>query len=302
MIAIVIPYYKISFFEKLLKSLIEQTNKNFNVYIGDDASLEDPRDILGKYKNQLNLVYKKFNENFGSKSLVKQWERCINLIEDEEWIMLLGDDDFLECNVIDNFYKQYDTFKNKSNLVRFATKTQYIETSELTRTFLHPKWETAEQSFYRKFKGKTRSSLSEHIFTRKAYNKFKFTEFPLAWHSDDKAWLDFPDKLPIYTINEAVVIISVSNKSISGGGSISNPHLKFKAQKLFYKSLLRNRSYNFSSNMYADITRGFEYVSIRINDFKISDWMFTNKCYIFKLDIISLLKFNKRGLGRLIRR
>lgn len=38
MLAIVIPYYKITFFEDTLESLAHQTDKRFKVYIGDDAS------------------------------------------------------------------------------------------------------------------------------------------------------------------------------------------------------------------------------------------------------------------------
>ena len=45
MLAIVIPYYKYTFFEETLLSLQNQTNKKFNVYIGDDASPENPLDL-----------------------------------------------------------------------------------------------------------------------------------------------------------------------------------------------------------------------------------------------------------------
>lgn len=38
MLAIVIPYYKYTFFEATLISLKNQTDKRFNVYVGNDAS------------------------------------------------------------------------------------------------------------------------------------------------------------------------------------------------------------------------------------------------------------------------
>lgn len=41
MLAIVIPYYKLTFFEETLQSLANQSDKRFKVYIGDDASPED---------------------------------------------------------------------------------------------------------------------------------------------------------------------------------------------------------------------------------------------------------------------
>ena len=42
MLAIIIPYFKLLFFEETLQSLAIQTDKRFKVYIGDDASPEDP--------------------------------------------------------------------------------------------------------------------------------------------------------------------------------------------------------------------------------------------------------------------
>ena len=46
MLAIIIPYYKLTFFEDTLESLANQTDKLFKVYIGDDASPENPTDLL----------------------------------------------------------------------------------------------------------------------------------------------------------------------------------------------------------------------------------------------------------------
>ncbi len=58
MLAIIVPYYKYSFFESTLQSLAAQTNKNFKVYIGDDCSPENPADLLEKYKSRINFISK----------------------------------------------------------------------------------------------------------------------------------------------------------------------------------------------------------------------------------------------------
>ena len=104
MLAIVIPYYKINFFGATLESLANQTNKQFKVYIGDDASLDNPKELLDKYQDQFNFVYQKFEENLGGISLVQQWNRCIALSSNEDWIIILGDDDVLESNCVESFY------------------------------------------------------------------------------------------------------------------------------------------------------------------------------------------------------
>ena len=55
MLAIVIPYYKIRFFEATLISLALQTDKRFKVYIGNDAGNEDPSRLLEQFKNQFDF-------------------------------------------------------------------------------------------------------------------------------------------------------------------------------------------------------------------------------------------------------
>ena len=91
MLAIVIPYYKILFFEETLKSLANQTNQDFKVYICNDASPESPESLLNKYTNKFDFEYFKYDNNLGSISLVKHWERCIKKLQNESWLMILGE-------------------------------------------------------------------------------------------------------------------------------------------------------------------------------------------------------------------
>jgi len=84
MLAIVIPYYKITFFWATLQSLANQTNKQFKVYIGDDASLDNPTLLLQQFQDQFEFIYHRFETNIGSVSLVQQWNRCIDMSENEE--------------------------------------------------------------------------------------------------------------------------------------------------------------------------------------------------------------------------
>ena len=52
-LAIIIPYYKIDFFEETLQSVAAQTNKNFTLYIGNDASPNSPLPLIQKYFKML---------------------------------------------------------------------------------------------------------------------------------------------------------------------------------------------------------------------------------------------------------
>ncbi|OAZ05413.1 glycosyltransferase family 2 protein [Flavobacterium succinicans] len=104
MLAIIIPYYKLTFFEATLQSLAAQTCQDFKVYIGDDASPEKPTELLEHFQGQFDFVYHRFEFNLGGVSLTQQWERCIALSDNEPWLMILGDDDVLGENVVEAFY------------------------------------------------------------------------------------------------------------------------------------------------------------------------------------------------------
>lgn len=247
MLAIVIPYYKKKFFRNTLYSLANQTDKRFRVYIGNDASPEDPTDIIEDYKDQIELTYKKFNENLGRKSLVGQWERCIDLINDEKWITILGDDDVYESNVVKEFYNRFSVIsKWEINVVRFATYVIDEDNQVIGKLCKHPKKEMAADFLIRKFKGKTRSTLSEYFFKVDTVTQVKFKDFPMAWSSDTLAVVEFSQNKFIYTINSATISFRLSAYNITGqGDSIYKNESWFR----FYTYLLENYDKQFSSEL-----------------------------------------------------
>lgn len=242
MLAIIIPYYKLTFFEFTIKSLASQTDQRFKVYIGDDNSLEKPIEILNKYKDQFDFEYTYFNKNLGGISLTKQWERSINLSQDEKWIMILGDDDVLGDNVVEEFYKNLDQVENeKISVIRFST-CNIDEKNEVTsQIYIHPKIENVIDFLFRE----KRSSLSEYVFKKDQVLEIGFKNFPLGWFSDLLAVLEFSEFGNIFTINTAILKIRVSDYSISG--SQSNLKLKSRATLEFYYYLIKNKSNHFSA-------------------------------------------------------
>jgi hypothetical protein len=60
MLTIIIAYYKLTFFEATLQSLVAQTSQDFKVYIGGDASPEDPAALLARFQDQFDFVYHRF--------------------------------------------------------------------------------------------------------------------------------------------------------------------------------------------------------------------------------------------------
>lgn len=293
MLAIVIPYFKLFFFEETLQSLANQTDKRFKVYIGDDASLNNPTHLLEKYRGQFDFVYHRFESNLGGTSLVKQWERCIAMIGEEEWIMILGDDDYFESNVVDSWYKYYYEFYKKSNVIRFASKAVDMRLNGIiSGSFTHPLWEKATDSYYRRFKGQTRSSLSEYVFSKESFLKYGFRDFPLAWHSDDAAWLDFSSDKPIYTIGESNIFIRHSYECISG--SNKNQDLKNIASEIFCIECIYPQLHLFVGDQRKDLLMYYE-TSIKNNrKLRFREWYKLICFYTSNFQFIQLLKCFRR--------
>lgn len=295
MLAIVIPYYKISYFDATLKSLSNQTDQRFKVYIGDDASPEKPNLLLEKYHHKFDFVYHRFEENLGGESLTMHWERCIELTANEPWIMILGDDDILSENVIECFYKNLPEIENsKSNLIRFATKSIDNVRNFVSKIYTNPILENASDSFYRKCLGQTRSSLSEYLFKRDIYLKYGFKNFPLAWHTDDFAWLEFSEHAPIYSINNAVISITVSNDSLSG--KKHNLIEKNNAEILFYKDLIQNKLNLFRSNQKNSILIELELAIKKFRKMTFAECRYISWLYLSNYLFFQFLKFIRRSI------
>lgn len=292
MLAIIIPFFKLTYFEAALQSLANQTDKRFKVYIGDDASPEDCYNLIGQFESQFDLHYHRFETNLGSKSLTQQWERCIALSEDEEWLMILGDDDYLGPNVIENWYKNYNEFNEQSSVVRFASKTVNEKTKSISATYKHPKLEMASDSYFRRLNGLTRSTLSEYVFSRKSYVKYRFHNFPLAWHSDDMAWLDFSDNKPIYSINEAELFIRESDISISG--KQNNLDKKNIATQLFYENSVTSKIELFSKEQKKVLFLNYEIAIKRNRKLNNSEWKCLFRFYLSNFQVIPVVKLIRR--------
>lgn len=295
MLAIVIPYYKRIFFPQTLQSLANQTDKRFKVYIGDDASPEPCDDLIAGFEGKFEFEYVRFDTNMGGKSLTRQWRRCIELTSDEEWLMILGDDDVLEPNCINAFYENINAVTtNDCHVVRFACKVIDADDQLILGPFRHPELETAADFYYRKVYNETRSSLSEYSFKRSAYEKFGFADYPLAWYSDDKAWIDFSQDKPILTINEAFVHVRLSEVNISGRED--NIEQKLDAASQFYGDVINPKSTVFSKHQAIVLLWFWEQTVKKHRKLKLNEWKKLFRHYIFYFRITAILKFCRRFL------
>ena len=191
-LAIVIPAYKPAFLDLALKSIAAQTDRDFVLYVGDDASPHDVKSVLAPYEGQFPLVYHRFPQNLGGKDLVGQWERCMGLVENENWIYLFSDDDVMPTDAVERFHAAVsgggEFFRFPLDTVDSEGNIQFVHTS-----FSAPKT-TAEDYLKGYLAGHRPSAACEYIFSKRLFREGPMVHFPLAWCSDIASWYSYASR------------------------------------------------------------------------------------------------------------
>src|SRR5690606_14948291 len=143
------------------------------------------------------------------------WDRCLSMMSQEQWFMILGDDDYLAPNVVAEFYRNQGV-ADQQNITVLKLSSAIIDESSIVLYEKKPEpyIKSSVGHFFDKFVHEGRSSLSEHFFRRSAYAKHGFKDLPFAWHSDDLALLEFSEYGYIMFLENAKCFVRVSEKSI----------------------------------------------------------------------------------------
>lgn len=237
-IAIVIPVYKSDFFEETFESIVAQTDMNFHVYIGNDAGDKRIEEIIHSSGSYENVTYHYFEDNLGQKSLTLHWSRCLDMVKDENWIWLFSDDDVMDDDCIENFRKTQlinpDTFIFKFDSIKFAGETLLKENN-------FPAKFSLDDFMKIKFNNTTESYAVEYIFNKALLRQTGgFSDYPLAWCSDDLFWIKCMLFSGVVTIPESLVYWRHSGQNISGRKNTAEiASQKMKACCMFMEDLIK---------------------------------------------------------------
>lgn len=283
-LAIVIPAYKSVFLAKTLQSLAEQTCKDFNVYIGNDAGDIEIETIVRSFENRLNIHYKYFEKNLGSASLVKQWERCFTLTQQEEWFWILPDDDYADPKCVELFYRElsnydFDVFRFN---VHFVTADEKIFKTNIQLAPLQSSYE----NLLEKLSFSRAGTVAEFIFRKKKFDQIGFAEIPMAWGADDMLWFLMGRDKGIRGSNEAFVYLRQSDFNIS------NNYLGLAAKKvaanfIFFEQLIKTDAFveeNYSSKK-----------KLQFNEISLKHIMYNLQDFSLKLGILKMYEYAVKG-------
>ncbi|MDM1547545.1 glycosyltransferase [Empedobacter falsenii] len=288
-LAIVIPFYKVDFFEKTIQSIVEQTDKRYTLYIGNDASPNNPKPILDKYLQPQEYHYFNYKENLGGKNLALQWERILEKVT-EEWVQILGDDDCIGIDFVETFYKTLPQVE-KENISLIKCGIHWInDEGELLETHVYDfDIISATEVFIKKYLGEIRSSLSENIYKTQIIKNIKFTKLPLAWGTDDLSLLDFSQKGLIKYISKHLVNVRISTESISG--SILYDQKKSRAINTLREIIIMKHSNQLPDYFIRKTMEDYLYEAY-YKGFSINTKVLL--FYLKKLEIINFLKTAKK--------
>jgi len=188
-----------------LASLAAQSRHEFKVFIGDDASPNDPSEVLRKYQDVLDIRYHRFSENLGSHSLVQQWNRCVRET-DSQWVWLFADDDVAEPDCVESFFSTLERTEGRFSVYRF--NIDLIDENDAIdfEPPRHPEIESASDFALAKASFERCSFAVEYIFRRSIFDEAAgFVEFPMGWCSDDASWILFSQDSGIRTMETGKV-------------------------------------------------------------------------------------------------
>ena len=236
-LAVVIPAFKSDFLARTLKSLIQQTDQRFNIYVCDDASPADIQSITRSVLSARSHTYKRFENNLGGASIAKHWDRCVALTR-EPWIWLFSDDDLMDPGCVEAFYKFLETEGEVTDLLRFDgwIVDEHDKIIELFPANLDG--ESWLEFAYGHLMGWRRSFMQQLVFRRDAFEKAGgFLDLPLGWSTDDAAIIAMGRRRPLRRIPGARVYWRCSGKNITPCPSLKVRKSKLRADCLFLQWL-----------------------------------------------------------------
>ena len=178
-----LPAYKLKYFEESLKSILNQTYRDFKVVVSDDCSPEDIKSVVERYASDNRLIYRRNEKNMGASSLVSHWNLLVNMC-DTEYLILASDDDIYDINFLENIdclvnkYPQVDLFHARCRVI--DGKGKCIQ--EDCTYEQYASWITFLSQYF--YNGHI-ECIANHVFRTSVLKGMGgFVDFPLAWCSD----------------------------------------------------------------------------------------------------------------------
>ena len=240
--SICIPAYKDKFLKECITSILNQTNSDFELIILNDCSPYPIRQITDIF-DDLRIKYFENQHNVGAENLIQNWNKLLSLASGD-YIMIMGDDDKLESNYLEEFSLLIERFP-KPNVYHCRSK---IIDDNSTSIMLSPSWpelESVYDNIWHRVTERRAQYISDFVY-KTSYLKScgGFFYLPLAWGSDDITAYNASVEHGIAHTNNPVFNYRSNSLSITSSG---NDPLKMDTNLLYstwLKEFLKERPKN----------------------------------------------------------
>ncbi|MEJ1222849.1 glycosyltransferase family 2 protein [Sediminicola sp. 1XM1-17] len=231
-----IPAFKKSFLKECIDSILNQTFLDFELIIVNDNSPEDLESIISLYDDK-RIRYYKNSRNFGAENVIDNWNKCLSYAKGE-YFLLMGDDDRLEPNYLEEF----SILTKKSPELDVLHCQSYIineKGEKIGLTAAWPQYETIYENIWHRVLGLRQQYISDFVYKTKSLIARKgFYKLPLAWASDDiSSFIAIGDK-GIAHINKPLFNYRKNMYTISSSGNVKLKMEAILLEKKWFEDFL----------------------------------------------------------------
>lgn len=187
---------------KLYKSLLEQTDKEFEWIIVDDGSEDNTEKIVEKFINDGKIIIKYYKKQNGGKHTALNIG--IGKIE-TDLTFIVDSDDWLEKNAIENIKKYHEKYKNNDEICGYSFLRKYsngtingklFKTNELIDDYINVR-----------INGNDTNSDKAEVWKTKYLKEYSFPEFEQErFLGEDVVWIQLALKYKMVFLNEAIYV------------------------------------------------------------------------------------------------
>ncbi len=201
------------FLEEAVRSVLNQTFKDFELIIVDDCSTEDPAPILNRIKDPRI----QFHRNAVRQGLVGNWNRCVELSRGELVCVFHQDDVMLP----DNLRCKVETLRQNPRAALVYSDARVVEEDLSVR---HPGWFTptlpnedkvfAGREFFEKMAvGDNMVCCPSAMFRRAAFEQLGKFDPQLPYTADWEMWLRMALQFDVAYLKEPLLLYRVHDRN-----------------------------------------------------------------------------------------
>ena len=225
MISVALPVIKTKFFEKALRSILDQTFTDFELIVVNNNSPEDVESIVKKY-NDSRIRYIRHDTMY---PIIENWNKCLWYAQGE-YFVLFSDDDIAEPGFLEELHRLSQKYPSVNI---FHSRVRIIDGNDkvVSLTSSSPEFESAADFIWHRFKNLRMHYAPEFMCRTEALrNLGGFIYFRNAWGSDDATWFSIANTGGIAASDEFLCSWRQSDYNLSSAGSLE---AKLEAVKSF---------------------------------------------------------------------